>query len=55
MQDDFEFWLDGAPVIDVGGDANFGLWLEGAPMLGTESSWSEVGTTRRRATMSFID
>lgn len=38
MTNEFEGWMDGAPMICLGGDANFGVWLDGAPVVETDES-----------------
>lgn len=35
MTNDFNTWLDGAPVISFRGGEDFDIWLEGAPVIDT--------------------
>jgi len=55
--DDFDFWLDGGPVLDTG-DPTVEAWLDGAPVL---STMPEAGppeppqSGRRRVAVAFVD
>ena len=52
--EDFDKWLDGVPVVEVGSE-DFDVWLDGVPVLqpGSETE-PELEPERRRVGVGFI-
>jgi hypothetical protein len=52
-ENDFQYWDEGAPVVTIAADPNFGGWLDGAPVLDGLGSSSGPTSTRRRTAFIF--